>query len=396
MKIKRKLNMEHPYNIEEYESWLSYNAERGLFLKSIGERFSDFWVGTPQKIKYRVDIIFEGLTPERRELYEEAGWKLVDSKGIAYIFCAPEFKETIEIDTDKEEIKQKIKKFEIKRRIYFILTYLFSILYVSLFMFIANNFFKTPYLDMLKAEKVLLNCFYILILITILLISLYYYRNIRRLSKKIKKGFEINHNKKWKNNFWRKGVYEFGYLLIVIFYSISFPFFISNDKSNDYINSDSIRILSILEIENINDYVEMEVSESPFGPYQNKTRYTEYTNRRTEFFLKNHFYFYEEVVIPEKGEKIVLEMDYYDLLSEFQAKGVFDDLIKYYQESSYIHEVDTVDFNKMNNDYFDEVIYADNLYDKEIFIRKANIVIELRYDGEKSVEYLLGELEESF
>lgn len=90
--------------------WLQEMAEKGLFYKGRSLFSARFEVGTPQKRRYRaVEKGFFGLKKDELELYESAGWNMVQSWGDATIFTTDD-ESAPEIYSDADSYIRSVKR----------------------------------------------------------------------------------------------------------------------------------------------------------------------------------------------------------------------------------------------------------------------------------------------
>ena len=93
-----------------FSVWLQEMAEKGLIYKGRGLLNARFEVSTPQKRRYRaVEKSFFGMKKDERELYESAGWKMVQSWGDATIFTSDD-ESAPEIYSDADSYIRSVKK----------------------------------------------------------------------------------------------------------------------------------------------------------------------------------------------------------------------------------------------------------------------------------------------
>lgn len=109
-KIKKKFLWLDGWNIEEQEAWLTDMASKGWKLISTEGSFAKFEQCEPSKVNYRCDVFKLNDTQESSpiELYEEAGWEYVSSRGLVHIFRSHEDANIVEIHTDPVEQAETI------------------------------------------------------------------------------------------------------------------------------------------------------------------------------------------------------------------------------------------------------------------------------------------------
>ena len=175
-----------PFDIEEFESWLSYNAQKGWFLYDYGRCFCWFKKGEPQKMEYRVDISIECFSEEKRQLYEEAGWDFVVDFEDTYIFSSPSERKVVEIYTDINDLKQKISKLAYKNLKISILIIL-GIVVVSV---LTTLFLKTPNAIPIPIISIPI--------ISYAIFGFARFKTLNSVKKDLLKNNKINHHKEWK------------------------------------------------------------------------------------------------------------------------------------------------------------------------------------------------------
>jgi len=94
-----KLKPNSYWEIGKTESWLTDMARKGLYPKKLRRCFAIFQRGTPQDMKYRIDITndHDKLSESQRQGYAKHGWEYVLSYGHIHIFNCPSYLEAGEV-----------------------------------------------------------------------------------------------------------------------------------------------------------------------------------------------------------------------------------------------------------------------------------------------------------
>lgn len=106
-----------PYEIKTFQAWLEELAQdEGLFLVSCRRAIAKFEEGTPKPMRYRVDAEPDRCwdpSKERRQLYEEFGWKYIDNRTEHLVVYGTDDFSAPELHTDPNlrlEAFQKLQK----------------------------------------------------------------------------------------------------------------------------------------------------------------------------------------------------------------------------------------------------------------------------------------------
>lgn len=374
--IKRKFNLLSPYNIEAYESWLSYNAEKGLLLSKWKKYFCHFEKNEPTKMEYRIEISSENLSLERKQLYEDAGWKYIDSLKMAHIFCSPTEEGAIEIHTDCYEQSKTLVDLKSNLKAILIIFSILLIIYLGYYTWILNMD-GTPFISIVDYGSInILNIAPYFILIIVLFKM---FNDVRLLKKSLLKGQKLNHRKNWKKSF----VFDASIIVIVLivlgFMIFSMVSFISSNKrieSDKLLNShENIPIVTLLELEG------SEINHSK----NTEIEFSSYINKKSNLFCKIKEETMENANTKNNSIYIRLSTKYYDVRFDFLAKGLLKDLIK----SDY-----KFGYNTIKNEFFDDIYFLED-NGINLYVRKDNRVFIINYSGTKTKEYILDKLEEN-
>ena len=121
-----------PYNSWEpgaIETWLSEQAEKGLYLVDITLHFAKFRRAEPKEVRYRFDQQeLARLSPEEQEYFDacaKAGWEWVCDWGDSHVFRTGD-ENAVELQSDPELYLRGLKKLRRRRmqNIYFLFVYL--------------------------------------------------------------------------------------------------------------------------------------------------------------------------------------------------------------------------------------------------------------------------------
>ncbi len=104
-------------DLDRNESWFSDMAEQGLFVDHFTRWSVWFKRGTPQKTRYRMDVLSRELTEDELALYDSAGWHFAALAREShwrpfyfYIFQTDENSGVPELHTDPMEQAESLKK----------------------------------------------------------------------------------------------------------------------------------------------------------------------------------------------------------------------------------------------------------------------------------------------
>ena len=384
-KVKKKLNLISPYNIAAYESWLSNNAEKGLFLSKWKKYFCQFEKDEPKKMEYRIEISSENLSRERKQLYEDAGWKYVDSLKMAHIFCSPTEDRAIEIHTDGVEHAKTLIGLKSNLKAVIII---FS---VMLAIFLGTNIWilnmdGTPFISIVDYGS--LNIFNIAPYFILIIIFFKMFNDVRIFKKSLLKGVKIDHHKNWKKSY----AFEVSTIvisLIALVFMISS--IVSSITSNKRIENDklinkeiSIPIVTLIELEG---------SEINYSK-NNDIEFSSYITKKSNLFCKIKEEAMEDAATNDGSFNVGLNTTYYEAQFKFLAKGLLSDLLKHEIKQRKEMFYKDSEYKKIQNDYFDEFYYLED-YGINLYVRKDNKVFIISYSGTQTKEYLLEKLEEN-
>ncbi|MCI7656771.1 DUF2812 domain-containing protein [Anaerotignum sp.] len=171
-----------PYEIKTFEAWLEELAqEEGLFLISCRRAFAKFEKGTPKPMRYRVDADPDRCwdpSQERRQLYEEFGWKYIDNRSEHLVVYGTDDFSLPELHTDPELQMEAFGKLQKKSLLHIAAVFLFLLLVMCLHIFTGR------WISWLRHSNS--------ILVLFLLLVLYFldvtkeYRSVQKLKKQLK------------------------------------------------------------------------------------------------------------------------------------------------------------------------------------------------------------------
>ena len=195
--MKRKLLITSPYNISEFESWLSDLALQGLYINRIGHFFGYFICDEPSKMDYRIEISKYPDKFEQQELYLHYGWTQVTSNGSVSIYSCPSEQIKEEIHTIPSVQAYTLHNVKRKRTILFctLTIWILATILLSLYLLFHNG---TPILNLINDGLQI--AYYIPATILLEIIVLKEYRDISMQYKTLKKHNNINHHASWKTS----------------------------------------------------------------------------------------------------------------------------------------------------------------------------------------------------
>lgn len=379
--MKRKLKSVSPYNIEEFESWLSYNAEKGLFLRTIGKVFCTFEKREPKKMEYRVDISFGGSLYDKNILYKDAGWEFVDESEKAHVYCSSSESKAIEVYTDNGELGILLSTLAKKQIFYGVsLLAFFIALYTVILVIISRSEF--PYLNLIGSiyQGKSLN-FVVFSLFLGIIISLNYFvmfNKIRKLKIILGKGGNIDHHKKWKKKISFESILPIINIFIIILPVLSPVISYVYSVSDLGVDNNKNILINISEVES--DLIS-----------HSKTVQNDFSLLCSEIYSCE-----ENATVKEKPFNVNIGLEYYDVRFDFLAKGLVEDLVK---ENEKFHELYLPETNlnvqELPSEFFDKIYYLENQNSSEFFVRKDKVVAHISYSGTQTKENFLKKLENS-
>jgi len=404
--LVKKIQIASPYNIGAYESWLSDLAGQGLFLIKIGFVFCTFERKEPMQMEYRIDISKEKVSKERRNLYEECGWEYVASRKWAHVFCAPSGTETTEMHTDAKEqgftLVELTNSLRITAAIIFICT--LFILGISCLMLFFNN---SPYLNLIENGETWIYMFFAYILLLFALSKLFF--EVHMLKQTLFKGRKINHHESWKKH----------KIYTILISLIALPIFVveimsmtvmthhiiaeATDTARFAITQETkLPVVLLRDIEDLDDAIDGR----KFGAilsdaYENGTVddipgdtiiYDSSVNTLSSLMALTQYEVIESANARDESYEAGLTSKYYKLTFACMADGTLHDLM--YSEFEAYNEYPTlkIETTKLDYDGLDNVYMSDTDGFIYLFASKDNIVVSLRYYGEKSATELLDAL----
>ena len=318
-KTKKKLNWVSPYRINEFESWLSYNASKGLFVKKIGKLFTEYEKADKEEMEYRVEITDVDFTFERMQMYYEAGWECVSRFNMGYIFASPKENKPIEIYTDSESYLPVVDTLRANTKGLSIALIVIAVICIIPMIYIILMG-GTPYKNIVENSSPFYTIFINILLVTVGLRS---FNHSYKLKKSILKNKVINHKPNWIKAYVAEVVNTGISIIILILISINFIYSISGGIGFKIVNSpdefpENITTVNLTEVEELN-YLYFS---SAFYEYE----LAELEKRNiiaTEKIL-------DESYSSETPENMfTLFQNYYEVRFEFVAKGLIKDLMKY-------------------------------------------------------------------
>ena len=110
----RKWKPDDLCDLDRNESWFSDMAEQGLFVDRFTRWSVWFKRGTPQKARYRMDVLSRELTEDELLLYDSCGWHFAalaqETHCYYYVFQTDENAGVPELHTDPMEQAESLKK----------------------------------------------------------------------------------------------------------------------------------------------------------------------------------------------------------------------------------------------------------------------------------------------
>lgn len=191
------------YEVEACESWLTDMAARGLFVEKMGRTLARFRRGTPQSVRYRLTSArlkggwlnsapSEPLSSEKA-LYAEYGWYFVCAQQEFFLYAC-EDPSAPELHTDPAVQALSLKM--ARRSAWWSFLGLLAVLVLQ---FLLNGRGR---LVRLLVEMPLLSCCIYLYFFGTLFLAFRDLYNILKLSRRLRQGYEPDHQKNWHTTAW--------------------------------------------------------------------------------------------------------------------------------------------------------------------------------------------------
>jgi len=404
--VKRKLQIMSPYSIGSYESWLSDQAARGLFVKKFGYTRCTFEKSAPAKMEYRIDISKESVSAERKAMYEDCGWKYIGSCKWAHIFGAAEGTYSSEIHTDTKE--QGFTLAELTRMMGVIMLLLviliaFEVALWGYILFMGG----TPFLNMLSNGETMLIFVFSVILMFFVFLKQFF--DIRALKKSLFSGKAINHHESWKKHKYYNLAISLVALPILFISLISQGFIVSQiiravtgTARVTMTAQTKLPFLRLRDLENLDNAVtgkefsitndaEEEIGTVDEMPGDTLIYYGS-TEAESSLLAMTQFVVTESAVTHNESFEAGLNTKYYKLTFAGMADGTLNDLMKM-DLYTYTEEMkQDANITKMEFDGLDIVYTAKAQGEIYIFASKGNIVVSMQYYGTKSEPELIAAL----
>ena len=370
--MKRKLLITSPYNIAEFESWLSDLALQGLYLKHLKHFFAYFICDEPSKMDYRVEIENSSYCVEQQEMYQLYGWKKVTAKGNITIYSCPSEQIKEEIHTIPIVQSYTLKNVKRKRTIMsgIMLLWIFATVLLSLYILFYNG---TPILNLVNDGLQTVYCILADILLGIICIK--EYRDISITYQTLKNGNSIRHHISWKQSkvFANILVAVAVPCLLLMAVNIYFSFlnikYSIKDNSHTF-SSEKYNTIFLKDIE--------KSSRDTNNEYNYRIR------KNTNIFSKEIYHICEEQVSPYGNS--FLETVYYNLNLKPMVKYTIADLIKSDMQNDNDKDSEIKKINLANVDNVYIISKGDAVY---FYISKSNEIIRMKYTGSTNPNEIL-------
>ena len=210
----------HFYDVERMESWLQEQAAKGLFLTQWGSVFARFRRAEPAKVRYRITAARlegsllenppEAPDAEQQELFSGEGWQFVTGRGELFVYLCSD-PAAPELDTDPAVQALSLKMVRRDARITAVVVLLNAAM-MAMNMGMRGGFFWLGTLveapcTVLLAALLFANC---------LLYGVSGWLNLRRLTRQLKQGIPLDHNKPWRAEAVRYRASVLGVLFLVV------------------------------------------------------------------------------------------------------------------------------------------------------------------------------------
>ncbi len=370
-----------------YESWLSDMAKKGLILKKAGSIVTRFAVSEPKDLEYRVQFLGSKVSETAKEQYRKAGWSYVNTRS-EYSFFVQDAAQASSVD---EEIIRQGMNFNYVTRNFTMIYASIAVLVLTLLWFLYVSILSSPF-PLLNAAASFLSLLLLLSGAAVMIISsLQYTREFRKLRQIFYEGRKYNHHMPWKK-YKKSAISVILVLTAMLLLNIGADLYSSSHTSR-YFNEQPPKALT------------EEVSLLRLSEIDSNGQVTDLSEEyETFFFLKKPSLLYTEYVLSETHPveaqsqdseatacSSFLEEVYIKLGTTFLAKPILKEfadnmLYNYKQGPNGDKEVKLI---SLNDQRFDEAYYLYRENTIDLFVRKDNIVIKVHYIGSKEIEDLL-------
>ncbi len=195
----RKWKLDDLCDLDRNESWFSDMAEKGLFVDHFTRWSVWFRRGTPQKTRYRMDILSRALTEDELALYDSSGWHfaaLHTEEGFRkdicyYVFQTDENAGVPELHTDPVEQAKSLKRLHGKfRRDVFLTLVLLAVVVWD----VTNPRRPDLRFELLVTGEQPIRIYWVLFVLLEMVNSLRGWLNIRRLRRRLTGGEPLDHH----------------------------------------------------------------------------------------------------------------------------------------------------------------------------------------------------------
>lgn len=388
-KTIRKSRLIDYWKIGEHESWFGDMAAKGLHLKKIGKLSAVFEKGEPREIKYRIDIIRDGVTEEQKSLYKEYGWEYVTAYGRFSVFSSPESLHAAELHTDPEEQSHTLRFLdkELKNNVFLI-----AMLIILLFALGGSTLFikGTFFLNLIQGPF-LQQCILILVELHVLYTTIISSRSISSVRKSLSEGKPINHHANWRKSLWKSNLIGTIFIIIALF-SISFPLMslIKNETYTLPEGPTNLPVVRLAALENSLEYARKKVDISDGIDYGNSCRYSWSALAPVQYETDEQGEIKSKMWQDNSGVySPSIHTKYYRLAFAGMSDGVVRDLLKrhLYGEGQIVQVID--------HTKFDHLYIVNNREMKQIFASIGKQVVYVRYHGYRDTNQLVELLAES-
>ena len=404
--VKRKLQIMSPYSIGSYESWLSDQAARGLFVKKFGFTRCTFEKAEPARMEYRIDISKESVSAERKAMYEDCGWKYIGSCKWAHIFGAAEGTYSAEIHTDVKE--QGFTLADLTRTLTILLPLIVIMVAFEIalcgYMLFMNG---TPFLNMISEGYAFMCMVFAVLLAFVVFLKQFF--DIRALKKSLFSGKAINHHESWKKHkYYTLAITLVALTIICIslldsgFNTIHIIRAVTGSSWSTMTAQTKLPCLQLSDLENLDNAVTgKEFSDQLHAAYEDGSVddipgdtliWDSGVKTEGNLLAMTQFKVKETAGTRDGLYDSGLDTQYYKLTFAGMADGMLHDLMK---KNLYTYTEEMmldVNIKKMDFDGLDIVYTAKAQGSIFIFASKGNIVVSMQYYGTKSEPELIAAL----
>ncbi len=375
----RKIVPVHMFDLPEMETWLSYLAAKGLWLKKIDSVFAVFEKKEPASVSYRMEPMTERIGPpdaSQIALYEDFGWHYVCSASYFHFFCTTEEHPT-ELHSDPymqscafSYLRKKMKMLR------FAAVFIFLCLAMMLYSVLGH---PAPMYYLVTHGQPSLILLSALLSVSALFQSYSCRKKLEKLAHSLSEGNPMRHHKSYRANYFFPISYSVILVCSLLLCTHSFWSLLS--KKESYPLAEYTAALPTIRLE------EIEQARSDVPLPDNMETEGMYESHRTD--LASSIVSIDETLYlgHETGElwkdqsgfyRPSLTSTFYTLRFGFLANALVDSLI---QKDTELSVYEAVTYQELFDTDFDRAVLVTEAEKQCFYAVKDNRVLALRYYG---------------